>query len=83
MCDRPPAGKRPAAARISGTLLMGQYPDESTPKGAKPVRWQHGQVPCSAWIPLSPAFGKRQRMSGNSRRGSPWRRQAGRKLPCR
>ena len=52
-------------------------------RSARHRRWQHGRVPCSAWIPLRRAFGKRQRMSGDLRRGLPRRRQARGKLPCR
>jgi hypothetical protein len=69
MCDRPLAGVRPPAPRNPGMLLMGQPPEESTPREPAPVQWQHGQVPCSAWIPLSPAFGKRQWMFGNTASG--------------
>ena len=45
---------------------MGRVPAESAPNGHAAAAWQHGRVPCSAWIPLSPAFGKRQRMPGDS-----------------
>jgi hypothetical protein len=50
-------------------LLMGSVTEESTPKVRLLAAWQHGQVPCSAWIPLSPAIGKRQWMFGKSVRG--------------
>ena len=33
MCDRPPAGERPAASRIPGSLPMGRLPEESAPDG--------------------------------------------------
>jgi hypothetical protein len=33
------------------------------------AEWQHGRVPCSAWIPLPPASGKRQRMPDDSPQG--------------
>ena len=45
--------------------------------------WQHARGPCSAWIPLPPASGKRQQMPGDSPQGFAQRRRARWKLPCR
>ena len=83
MCDRPPAAERPAARGFRADCSWGSARRNRRPRRSRLSAWQHGRVPCSAWIPLSPAFGKRQRMSGNSRRGLPRRRRAGRNLPCR
>ena len=35
MCDRPPAGQRPAALRILGRLPLGQFPEESASQEAR------------------------------------------------
>jgi hypothetical protein len=44
--------------------------------------WRHARVPCSAWIPIQPAFGKRRRMSGDLQWEAPHLQLAGRNLPC-
>ena len=54
MCDRPPAGERPAALRNLDGLPTGRLQEESASNRHATVRWQHGRAPCSAWIPLSP-----------------------------
>ncbi len=78
------AGRRcPAGQRVIGHRRPASDGDEDSgptahwgssrrnrrPRKHTVVRWQHGRVPCSAWIPLSPASGKRQRMPGDSPQG--------------
>ncbi len=82
-CDRPPAAGDRRRRGFRAIRPMGRNSAESALNWYAAVTWQHDRVPCSAWIPLPPASGKRQRMSGDSPRGFAQRRRARRKLPCR
>ncbi len=79
----PPSGPREAGQRVIGHQrpATGGAEDsgQSVPWGGfrrnrrlarhAAAEWQHGRVPCSAWIPLPLASGKRQRMPGDSPQG--------------
>ena len=60
MCDRPPAASGGGAEDSGQFALRGDSRWNRRPRAHAAAAWQHGQVPCSAWIPLSPAYGKRQ-----------------------